>query len=70
MADEPRAAHDRHDVQWRYAKQCWNALKAGEPLPPVPNFNIYEERDGKRKLVKRQPITPMKITFDGVEYYG
>jgi len=59
------------NVQWTYAKDCWNSLLLGNPIPAIPLYTVWETLEGKYdpKVVEQKIIKPMKITFDGVVYY-
>lgn len=72
MSSDKRVRSDRYSTEWRFANECWTALREGKPIPPIPSYHTYELDDavGKEKLVKVTPITPMKITFKGTSYFG
>lgn len=71
MADV-RKRDNRHDVNWRYAGECWRAIKAGLAVPPIPNFQTFEvaENIGIEKLIKQTSIVPMKLICNGKVYFG
>ncbi len=64
---------NKFNVEWLYAKQCWDALVKEEPIPPIPNYTIWESDDGatfvKEKISGYKPIDPMKVTCRGVTVY-
>lgn len=70
MSDN-RTRQNRFNIEWLYARQCWDALSKGLPLPPVPKFQTYMvyARDGSTKLISEEKITPMKIVFKGHTYF-
>lgn len=67
-----RTQKNQFNVEWNYAQAVWTAAKNGLPIPPVPLYQIWEvnESTGKKKLVKELPINPMKVTYNGVTYFG
>ena len=70
---ELRRRTNEHNITWLYARQCWDALVAGDDLPPIPMFQTYESTDGVNKgekLVKETPIKPQMIKYKGLTYYG
>lgn len=71
MTSEKRVRNNRMNIEWAYAKECWDALKGGHPVPPVPHYSIWESDDGKpEKIVGRKPITPKRVSCNGVTVYG
>jgi hypothetical protein len=56
--------HNKHDVTWQYAKECWDALKSSRTVPPIPNYTTWETGDFsvKDKVISVKPITPMRVT--------
>lgn len=72
VSEKKRIRRNEMNIQWVYAKQCWDALKNGQPLPPIPKYQVYEsyETGGKETLVGEKLITPMKIVYGGEVYFG
>jgi hypothetical protein len=63
--------NNRHNVTWVYAKSCWDALTRGDPVPPIPLYDVWEhEEGGARRIVDRRPIEPCKVSCNGVTVYG
>jgi hypothetical protein len=64
--------NNRHNIQWGYAQACWQALKNGDTIPPIPLYDEWEseETGGKgRVFTGKKPIDPMKVTCNGVTVY-
>lgn len=57
---------NQFDVEWQYAKACWAALVAGQPLPPVAHYSVWEveENSGKERLIKTVPCRPMNMRYN------
>ncbi len=70
--DTRRTRNNRFNIEWGYAQACWQALKNNEPIPPIPNYSTWEsfETGGSPKLIGTKPITPMKVTCNGVTVFG
>ena len=69
---EKRIRNNRFNVEWLYAKQCWDALVNGEEIPEVPNYTIFETdpTTGKEKVIGHKPIKPAKISYKGTVLFG
>jgi hypothetical protein len=64
--------NNRHNVTWVYAKQCWDALKSGAEIPPIPLYDEWEteETGGKGRVYTGQkPIEPCRVTCNGRTVY-
>lgn len=65
--------NNKHNITWVYAKQCWDALKNNQEIPPIPNYMEWETEDtgGKgRKITGYKPIEPCKVTCGGRTIFG
>lgn len=71
-ANNKRTRNNRFNIEWGYAQECYNAMRAGIPIPPIPRYSTWEtfEMGGTPKLVGTDPITPMKVTHNGVTIFG
>jgi hypothetical protein len=71
MSDDVRIRRTKFNVEWVYAKVCYDALRAGQPVPEPPKYEVFEHKPKhKPKLIGKEPIEPMKVTCNGVTVYG
>jgi hypothetical protein len=63
---------NRFDVEWQFAKKCWDILVKGEGYPEVPEFSTWNVNimTGDKRLVKREFITPQKVSYRGKTLFG
>lgn len=55
---------DEHCVTWLYAGACFNALRDGNPLPPIPQYTIWEISDNRPdKIVGFGDIVPARVSY-------
>ena len=66
-----KTGNNRFNIEWIYAKTCWDALKNNSEVPPIPSYDMWEttESDGRRKYVGTKEITPMRVTCNGKTLY-
>jgi hypothetical protein len=68
---ETKVRNNRFNIQWHYAKQCWDAIVAGDEVPPIPNYTIWETTDGKaERVIGQKQIVPMRVTCRGITVHG
>ncbi len=68
-----RTGNNRHNITWGYAQSCWQSLKNGEPIPPIPEYDIWETDENGTKgrvLIGKKLIEPCKVTCNGVTVFG
>ena len=66
-----RIRNNRFDVEWHYAGECWDRISAGLEINPIPTYSIWEsdEGNGKEILIGNRPISPKRVTCNGITVF-
>ena len=68
---EKRIRNDKFSKEWAYGTACWQAIIAGDPIPPAPQYSIWESTEGagKERFVGTKPIEPKQVTHQGTTWF-
>lgn len=70
-ADKKQFRNNKFNVEWMYAKACWDALKEGREVPPIPHYTLWETNEQRQeKVIGTKEISPKRVTCNGVTIYG
>lgn len=72
MAKTTTTRTNRLNVEWNYAQACYSALRNSDPIPPIPEYEIWQKEadsTNPEKLVGKKLIEPQRVTCNGVSVY-